>query len=435
MMILEVVAYATLFILSTLLLQTTISFTSHLLRRLPPSPFALPIIGHLHLLGTSIHRSFHDLSLRYGPLIYLRLGSNPCVVASTAELAKELLKTNDLTCAYRQQTIAIHHLTYDSSLSFVPYGPYWKFVRKLCTWELLGNRNLSHFLPIRAKEYHRFLRVLANKSEVGESVNVSQELLKLTNNVISQMMLSTRYSETEGQAEEARTLVREVTQIFGEFNVSDFIWFCKNLDLQGFRKRFEDIHRRYDAMLERIMTEREKVRKVKKNEETVRGDDMKDFLDLLFDVLEDENSEITLTRDQVKALILDFFTAATDTSAIVVEWALTELLNHPTVLKKARNEIDEVVGKNRVVEEADGPKSPIHTSHPEGNISATPTSPFGYKKSNAKMQGGRIHRPSQQYDICEHLVNWKEPKVLDRPIGIPPESGSCRPARAIRRVL
>ncbi|KAK6246564.1 hypothetical protein SCA6_009654 [Theobroma cacao] len=78
------------------------------------------------------------------------------------------------------------------------------------------------------------------------------------------MMLSMRCSGSGNSADGVRTLVREVTEIFGEFNISDIIWFCKNWDLQGFRKRFEDIHRRYDALLERIIRDREEVRKSKK---------------------------------------------------------------------------------------------------------------------------------------------------------------------------
>ncbi|KAM0027688.1 putative 3,9-dihydroxypterocarpan 6A-monooxygenase, Indoleacetaldoxime dehydratase [Helianthus debilis subsp. tardiflorus] len=34
---------------------------------LPPSPFALPIIGHLHLLAPIPHQAFHKLSLRFSP--------------------------------------------------------------------------------------------------------------------------------------------------------------------------------------------------------------------------------------------------------------------------------------------------------------------------------------------------------------------------------
>lgn len=130
-------------------------------------------------------------------------------------------------------------------------------------------------------------------------MNVTEELLKLTNNVISQIMLGIRSSGTEGEADEARTLVREVSRIFGEFNLSDFIWFLKRWDLQGIGKRCEDIYARYDALLEKIITDREEMRK-----ENGDGKSAKDFLDILVDALENEDSEIKLTRDHVKALIL-----------------------------------------------------------------------------------------------------------------------------------
>lgn len=216
---------------------------------LPPSPKALPVLGHLHLLGPLIHHSFHEFAARHGPLISLRLGSVPCVVASTPDLARELLKTHELTFAARKHNAAIDHLTYKSAFAFAPYGPYWKFIKKLSQTELLGARTLNQFLPIRSSELRHFIRALYDKSLSCESVNVTQELVKLSNNIISQMMLSIRSSGMDSQADEARTLVREVTQIFGEFNVSDFIWFCKNVDFQGYKKQFKDIHRRYDGAL------------------------------------------------------------------------------------------------------------------------------------------------------------------------------------------
>lgn len=42
-----------------------------------------------------------------------------------------------------------------------------------------------------------------------------------------------------------------------------------------------------------------------------------------------------------------------DTSATVVEWILAELLKHPRVMKKVQQELEEVVGLNRMVEESD----------------------------------------------------------------------------------
>ncbi|KAE9461145.1 hypothetical protein C3L33_06959, partial [Rhododendron williamsianum] len=266
----------------------------------PPTPFSLPIVGHLHLLSPLIHHSFHRLSSLHGPLIRLRLGSVPCVVVSTPEYAREFLKTNELNFSTRHDSTAINRLTYNSSFAFAPHGPYWKFIKKLASHELLANRNLNQFLPIRNRELLCFLQTLTKKAKACEAVNVTEELLKLTNNVISQIMLGIRSSGTEGEADEARTLVREVSRIFGEFNLSDFIWFLKRWDLQGIGKRCEDIYAKYDALLEKIITDREEMRK-----ENGDGKSAKDFLDILVDALENEDSEIKLTRDHVKALILN----------------------------------------------------------------------------------------------------------------------------------
>lgn len=277
---------------------------SHTNLPLPPSPWALPIVGHLHHLGPLIHHSFHDLSSRYGPLIHLRLGSVPCVVASTPELARDFLKTNELTFSSRKQSAAIKRLTYNVAFAFAPYGPYWKFIKKMSTFELLGARNLSHFLPIRTREIHGLVQLLMKKAAGRERVNVTEELVRLTNNVISQMMMSIRCSGTDGEADEAKNLVREVTQIFGQFNLSDFLWFCRNVDLQGIKKRYEDTHRRYDALLEKIISERERKRKGKIVLAGGENGEGKDFLDMLLDVMEDKKAEVKITRDCIKALIL-----------------------------------------------------------------------------------------------------------------------------------
>ncbi|KAF2283396.1 hypothetical protein GH714_003889 [Hevea brasiliensis] len=290
---------------------------------------ALPIIGHLHLLGPLIHHSFREISSRYGPLIYLRLGSISVVVASAPELAKELLKTHELTFSSRKHSIAIDHLTYNSSFAFAPYGPYWKFIKKISTFELLGNRMLTKFLPIRKQELHHFLGGFYSKSKVGESVNITQELTKLSNNIISQMMLSMRSSDTDSEAETCRVFERELM-----------------------------IYIASDGLLEKLITSREELRKQNRINGAVH--EAQDFLDIMLDVMEDENAEIRLTRNHIKALFLDFFTAATDTTAIAIEWALAELINQPEVLEKAREEINRVVGNGRMLRSQTTPISHIY---------------------------------------------------------------------------
>ncbi|XP_031403859.1 licodione synthase-like [Punica granatum] len=418
-----------LFSIHTLLLALAVSAMTRLLWRarqrrkipLPPSPRGLPIVGHFHLLGPLLHQSFSGLSSKHGPLFHLRLGSVPCMVASTPELAREILKMNELKFAAREQTAAIHLLTYNAGFAFAPYDAYWKFIKKLSQTELLSPRTLGQFLPVRSQELHYFLGLIYDKCQFGESINLTRELLKLTNNIISQMMLSIRCSGTDSQADACQSVIREVTEIFGEFNMSDFIWFCKYIDFQGFRKRFEGIHRRYDSILENIMETREQSRKKKREGGTGQEEEINDFLDMMLDVLEDPNSEIQLTKNNIKALMMDFFTAGTDTTAIVLEWSLAELMNNPSVLEKAKQEIKNVVGSTRLVQESDTPNLPYIQAIIKETFRFHPPIPMVTRKAveEAVINGYRIPAGSLLF-----INNWaigRDPEVWERPMEFYPE--------------
>ncbi|KAI3819969.1 hypothetical protein L1987_13823 [Smallanthus sonchifolius] len=315
---------------------------------LPPSPFALPIIGHLHLLSPSPHQAFHRLSLRYGPVFRLFMGSEPCVVACSPKTAQEFLRTSENAYLDRPRNSATVYITYGSKdFAFAPYGSYWRFMKKIVMSQLLNGATIDSLLHVRQDEINRFIKSLSQKAKLGEAVNLNAELVKVTNNLISRVLLSERCSENAGAADDIRELIFEITEAMGTFNFSDNIWLFKSLDLQGFGKKVKDIHKRFDALIERIIKEHEEARTQGLQSEG------KDLLSILLDIAEDETIEIDLTRENIKAFILNIFVAGTDNSAIIAEWALSELINHPNVMKKALEEIDNVVGKNRILQESD----------------------------------------------------------------------------------
>lgn len=68
--------------------------------------------------------------------------------------------------------------------------------------------------------------------------------------------------------------------------------------------------------------------------------------------------------------------AGTDTSAITSEWALSELINHPDILRKAADEVDSVVGNHRLVEESDLPNLPYIQAIVKETLRLHPTAPI-----------------------------------------------------------
>ncbi|KAK1392051.1 hypothetical protein POM88_011107 [Heracleum sosnowskyi] len=100
------------------------------------------------------------------------------------------------------------------------------------------------------------------------------------------------------------------------------------------KKRAVDVRRRFDKMMERI-TEEHIIAKLKRKEKGNGEDVKKHLLDILLDISEDESLEIKLSRDNIKAFILDLYVAGKDTCAVTIEWALSELINHPDIMEKA----------------------------------------------------------------------------------------------------
>ncbi|XP_061365239.1 cytochrome P450 93A3-like [Gastrolobium bilobum] len=398
---------------------------SRIKSRLPPSPRALPVLGHLYLLTKLPHQAFHNISTRYGPLVYLLFGSKPCVLVSSPEIARQCLKTHETCFLNRPKRTNVDYITYGSSdFVLAPYGPYWRFMKKLCMTELLGGRILHQHLPIRSEETKLFLKSMMKKAELREEVNVGKELSMLANNIITRMALRRRCSDVEGEGNKLIELVKEMTELGGKFNLGDMLWFVKKLDLQGFGKRLESVRSRYDAIMERIMKEHEDAKRKKKKEEEIgsNGDEaVRDLLDILLDIYSDENSEIRLTRENIKAFIMNMFGAGTETSAYTIEWALAELINHPEMMGKARQEIDSVVDKRRLVEESDIPNLPYVQSIIKETMRLHPTGPLIVRQSTEDCNVNGYYIPARTTVFVNVWAIGRDPNYWKNPLVFQPE--------------
>ncbi|KAF3438539.1 hypothetical protein FNV43_RR21302 [Rhamnella rubrinervis] len=60
-----------------------------------------------------------------------------------------------------------------------------------------------------------------------------------------------------------------------------------------------------------------------------------------------------IDQTNIKAILIDLISAAFDTSATAVEWTISELVRNARVMEKLQEEVQSVVGMERMVEEKD----------------------------------------------------------------------------------
>jgi hypothetical protein len=141
-------------ILAVALLQLVKLALARPAARLPPGPWQLPVIGSMHhLVRVLPHRALRDLARAHGPLMMLRLGQTPLLVASSKEAARAVLKTHDTNFATRPKLLAGEIVGYEwVDILFAPSGDYWRKLRQLCAAEILSPKRVLSFRHIREDE-------------------------------------------------------------------------------------------------------------------------------------------------------------------------------------------------------------------------------------------------------------------------------------------
>ncbi|CAL0302262.1 unnamed protein product [Lupinus luteus] len=371
----------------------------------PPSPPSLLIIGHLHLLGSVIPKSFQTLASIYGPLIKLHLGASTCIVVSNFHVAKEVMKDHDLNFCDRPNFGSSEYFLYKGSyFTTAPYGPYWRFMKKLCMTQLLSSSLLGCFMHIREEEIHKLLKSLMVCSSEGKVTNLSLELTSLTNNILCRMAMSTTCLDKDNDAKEIHGLVKEFLEVGAKLSMGEVFGPLGKLDLFGYGKKLVKIVGKFDQILEGILEEHEKEIEVSQRE-------TRDMMDIMLQVYRDPNAEVKLTRNDMKAFFLDIFLAGTDTSSVASQWAMAEIINHPQVLKTLREEIDSVVGTCRIINESDIPNLPYLQAVIKEVLRLHPTAPIALRQSlqDCKINGYDIK--GQTRTLINVYAIMRDPKA------------------------
>ncbi|XP_078174665.1 cytochrome P450 71A1-like isoform X2 [Carex rostrata] len=355
---LSITHYLLILTIPILLLIYTQTTPSNPNLSLPPSSPRLPLLGHLHRIGNHPYRSLHNLSTCYGPVMYLHLGSVPTVILSSASAVEKSVRFHDIALSSRPRLAAPDILFYGSSdVAFSPYGEYWRQARRICVLHLLSTKRVQSFGFIRQQEVSLLIdkiRLISSSNRgCGSVVNLSRMLVKLTNDIICRATLGRKLSD-DG-SDKAHGLLMQFSAHLGTILMEENVPCLRWLDwLRGTKKRMRKTAEGLDSCLENAIDEHLKAKRDDLGDGKCKDPiEVSDLVDVLLNIQEnDKEIGISLSRNNIKAIILDMFAAGTDTVYTTLEWTMAELIKNPKEMKNVQDEVRSMIGTDgRLTEE------------------------------------------------------------------------------------
>ncbi|KAF2324466.1 hypothetical protein GH714_014561 [Hevea brasiliensis] len=238
-----------------------------------------------------------------------------------------------------------------------PYGEYWRQIRKLVTLEVLSNHRLEKLKHVRKAEvkvaieglYQQWIK---NKNDSDKLlVEMKRWFFEVNQNVVFKIVVGKRFVECnkgdEGRDsdDDWRSALRDFFKLMGKFVVSDAFPFLRWLDFGGDEKEMKKTAKELDNIIGGWLHEHKQKRA---SGVYIRGEEKTSWM-CYCQSCKTQKSFLT----EMLILSTNLPAWASETTSVTLTWTLSLLLNNRHVLKKAQQELDTLVGRERQVKESD----------------------------------------------------------------------------------
>ncbi|CAD6207685.1 unnamed protein product [Miscanthus lutarioriparius] len=290
-----------------------------------------------------------------GPSCFLRLGSVPTLVVSSAEVARGGDEGARRRLLQPPRHAGARRLSYDhKDVAFSPYGDYWREMRKLFVVEFLSARRVRAADYAREAEVDKLIGRLSSAG--GKAVQLEDHIFGLMDGVIGTVAFGNIYgTEQFAHKKHFHDVLDEAMSAKAGFSTEDYYPNAAGrlVDrLTGAAARRERVFRDLDAFFDTIIDQH---LVDPSSRATTPGGHGPDLIDVFVDLMEERRQRQAgshhFTRDHIKGLLSNVFTASVDTSSVTMVWAMAELIRRPAMLRKAQEEVRTVVdggGRERV---------------------------------------------------------------------------------------
>ncbi|XP_069682422.1 probable cytochrome P450 304a1 [Periplaneta americana] len=346
-----------LLVISTLLLIYLYRFSKQRPPNFPPGPPRLPIWGSYFLVLLNnfkfTHKGYHNLAEKYRTKILgLHLGPFPTVVVNSYELIREVLLRPEFQG--RVKLPIINERTYDKNLGIIfTDGLFWEQQRRFSLRHMRDygfGRRFPQLEAIGQEEIQDMLDLLNGQREDKEiSKNGHVRLPDLFYNVFFNpiwFIITGQRFPVKDHAK-LRYFTRQALRHQRSIDVTG-----NALVLSPWLKHIAPNYFGYTDLMESTGNMLRYIKDaVKEHMATYSEDFIRDFTDkFLMEMKKYEHVDepTTFMEEQLRVVGLDYLFPASTTVTATLNFTIVHLLHHPEVQEKMQNEIDMVVGRNRL---------------------------------------------------------------------------------------
>ncbi|XP_063703252.1 cytochrome P450 18a1 [Culicoides brevitarsis] len=328
------------------------------LKKLPPGPYGIPVLGYLAFVGNERHTKYHELAKKYGSIFSARLGCQLNVVISDYKTIREAFKTYDFI--NRPKTPLMDVINGFGIIN--SEGRLWKDQRRFLNEKLrhfgmtyLGNRKEQMETRIMA-EVNELVETLYNFE--GTEIDMNGLLSVSISNVICNLIMSVRFSHDDPRFKRFNWLIDEGFRLFGEVHMIDYIPLIQYLpgNINAKSKILQNRCEMFSFYRDVIEQHRN----------TFDPNNLRDLVDTyLYEIKKAKEDgceqELFDGRDcdeQIMQVISDLFSAGMETIKTTLLWLQVFMLRNPDALKRCQDELDAVIGRNRMPSIDDVPYLP-----------------------------------------------------------------------------
>ncbi|KAI3839422.1 hypothetical protein MKX03_017545 [Papaver bracteatum] len=345
-------------------------------RRLPPGPPGWPLIGNLFDVGfeyKSLPKRLVEIQKKYGPIFMIRVGWQNMLVIASADAAMEVFKTHDQAFFNRQpiQTLLLPDDDIYQVTPWAPYGPIWRINRRLYA-TIFSRTTMNNTLGKRRQFLDQIIQWVSVEEKEGRSVEIKHLTLVALTNLFGNLFFSKDVMDLKSSSRnELYQLLEEMVVVTSKPNVADVYPWLRNLDPQNLSNRMKKAIYAFLNIVDGFAKERRSTDVIHNSNEE------KDYWDLLMDFEGNGKDEPTKLSDRyINFFIMEIFIAGTDSIITPLEWVMTEVMRNPEVMRMAKDEIAQVVGYNRKIEESDVDSLPYLGAVIKETLRLHPPAPF-----------------------------------------------------------